>query len=149
MRNIERDDLAELYFRFAVDDEPGAPDAHRFLAVLYQDQQRWVEAEGAARRALAAADTRSMHHLLATALEEQSRWAEAVPHRRTAAERSQDDWRWWWWLARSERESGALDAACRSFDEALSRTDDPESVRALDSLRADVAGRTGSGCLAD
>ncbi len=131
------DGAGEQMLRGAWRDQPRIGDAPARLAALYDRQGRWVEAEAAARAALAAgAGSVVQGHLLARALASQGRHAEAAEARRAVIRSGEDRWQQWAWLAEAEFAAGRFVEALDHLDSARVRTDNAQDVARIDSIRA-------------
>lgn len=138
------DGAGEHMLRGAWRDQPGIGDAPGRLAALYDRQGRWVEAEAAARAALAAgAGSVVQGHLLARALAGQGRHAEAAAARRAVIRSGEDRWRQWAWLAEAEFAAGQFVEALDHLDSARVRIANDQDIARVDSIRAEYRKQLG------
>ena len=128
--------VGEFLLRHAWRDRPEFPLAPSLLTPLYDRQERWAEAEHAARSALAVDSTNAVQaHLLSKALEAQGRLDEAVVARRRAIALGEDRWEQWAWLSELELQRGDTLQAVLNLDTARTRVRNPGDLAAVDSTR--------------
>ena len=128
--------VGEFLLRHAWEERPEFPLAPSILTPLYDRQQRWPEAEAAARGALARDSTNAVQaHLLARALAAQGRLDEAIEARELAIELGENRWEQWAWLSELEMSRGDTVRAVMHLDSALTRVRGPGELAAVDSTR--------------
>lgn len=134
--------VGEFLLRHAWRDRPEFPLAPSLLTPLYDRQERWAEAEAAARSALAIDSTNAVQaHLLSKALEAQGRLDEAVAARRRAIDLGEDRWEQWAWLSELEMRRGDTVRAVSHLDTARTRVRSPGDLAAVDSTRQALVDR--------
>lgn len=125
-------------------DRPTRAMAPELLAQIYLSQERFEEAERAARVAVefAAGEGAVSNHLLAQALGALERWPEYVDARIKTIEAGEGDhWLQWYWLAIGHAATGDTAQALIALDTARTREVSDAGVRLIDSLRASYLGR--------
>jgi predicted Zn-dependent protease len=130
------DRAAELILRFAWEDRPDLGLAPGLLATIYNRQERWREAEEAARASIAADSTLGLqYHILSQSLEAQGRLDEAVEARLGAINHGEGGhWEQWGWLAELELARGDTVAARAARDSAEIRSVDEEELDRMESF---------------
>jgi hypothetical protein len=127
---------AELILRFAWEDRPEMGLAPGLLAPMFDRQGRALEAERAARAALAeSSDSALLYHILSKSLAAQGRVAEAREARWGAIRNGEGvHWEQWGWLAQLNLALGDTTEALRALDSARVRASSPVSSRQFDSF---------------
>ncbi len=131
-----QDRAAEHLLQYAWLDRPELGFAPGLLAVLYDRQGRYPEAERAARSALAEDSTQAVqYHILSRSLEAQGRLTEAR-HARLEAIRQGEGGHWeqWGWLARLDLALGDTADARSAMDSARARALSAHDHRQIDSV---------------
>lgn len=132
----EFDRVGEYVLRHAWRERPEFGLAPSLLTVMYDRQQRWPEAEEAARAVLAVDPNPVQAHLLSRSLAAQNRVAEAIDARKQVIELGEDRWEQWRWLSELELLRGDTLAAVEHLDSARVRVRGPSDLARVDSLRA-------------
>lgn len=132
----KRYDAAEFLLRYSWEDRPEFSTAPALLAIVYAEQERFAEAEEAAKAALAVdPDDAVTLHLLAWSLSGQERYEEAIEARLGAIRNGEGDkWRQWLWLANLQAQVGDSAAALISLDSARVRVTSAADLSPIDSL---------------
>ncbi len=105
----------EHVLRRAWKEHPDLGPAPALLAVLYDRQERWELAEGAARAALGTESANAIYaHILARSLEARGRYREALEARRMVIRLGEDHPQQLRWLAELERRVGERDESRRA-----------------------------------
>lgn len=127
---------AQFILRFAWEDRPEMGAAPGLLAVLYDRDRLFFEAEAAARVSLAVDSTLPVqHHILSRALAAQRRFAEAREARLAAIQNGEGDhWEQWGWLAELELALGDTAGARAALDSARLRGASLRLSRQIDSF---------------
>lgn len=130
------DRAAEVVLQYAWENRPDMGFAPGLLATVYARQNRWAEAESAARASLAYDSAQAVqYHILSRALEVQDRLDEAVEARFGAIRNGEGDhWEQWGWLAQLERARGDSAGVEAARDSALIRASGPRETRQIDSF---------------
>jgi tetratricopeptide (TPR) repeat protein len=133
---------AEVLLRFAWDEMPELGQAPGLLAMVLSLQERYEEAEQAARAALEGGETPDpiIHHILARSLAVQGRYREAIVQRREVIRLGEDHPDQWRWLAELYAAEGDTARALEALDSARIRIRSRDQMRQIDSLRAGLEG---------
>ena len=145
-----RTETAKTLFERAWSDSPDLGPAPQALAVIYHREGDFgaaIEAASAASAAYGGSEPVS-NHLWAHSLAAEGRWAESVTARLLTIESGEGhQWQQWLWLGQAYANSGDTIGGLAALDSARVRTQQPTSIRQIDSIRAtltDSENATGS-----
>jgi tetratricopeptide (TPR) repeat protein len=134
---------ARHIFERAWSDFPDLGPAPQALAVIYHregDFKAAIEAAGAASIAYGGSNAVS-NHLWAHSLAAEGRWEESVTARLMTIESGEGhQWQQWLWLGQAYANSGDTIRGLTALDSARVRTEYPESIRQIDSIRVTLMG---------
>jgi len=133
-------DAAELLLTYAWEQRPEFGVAPGLLAHIYDRQERYPEAEAAARYSLERDSTDAVqHHTLSRALQAQGRLIEAADSRRAAIRHGESEHlEQWVWLAEVQLELGDTAQAWASLDSARLRADSRRERSQIDSILVEL-----------
>ena len=133
-------ETAKTLFERAWSDSPELGPAPQALAVIYHREGDFKAASAAS---LAYGGTEPVsNHLWAHSLAAEGRWAESVTARLLTIEAGEGhQWQQWLWLGQAYANSGDTIRGLMALDSARVRTENPESVRQIDSVRVTLTGK--------
>ena len=117
--------------------------APQALAVIYHREGDFGAAIEAARAvSISYGGSESVsNHIWAHSLAAEGRWAESVAARLLTIEAGEGhQWQQWLWLGQAYANSGDTDRGLVALDSARVRTENPGSIRQIDSIRGTLGG---------